>query len=138
MFNNLKIKMKKLIEAVKQAWHKYRVMRCAYVTHSDWKDDLIWCPSQCYNPIGVTIVGLESTFIFNTDAEAEKAWVDLEKLEGDLELDDLEFTISTDDGHEWTSGVISGYWYGKEDFIDEIADYEKERGELAVYWVNHQ
>ena len=43
--------MKSLIQALKQAWHKYRVMRCAYTMHSDWNDDLIWCPSQCYKHI---------------------------------------------------------------------------------------
>ena len=43
--------MKKVIQILKQAWHKYRVMRCNYIIHSDWIDDLIWCPSQCYKHI---------------------------------------------------------------------------------------
>jgi hypothetical protein len=43
--------MKKLIQAIKQLLHEIRIIRCSYILHSDWQDDLIWCPSQCYKHI---------------------------------------------------------------------------------------
>jgi hypothetical protein len=30
---------------------KFKILTCNYITISDWDDDLIWCPSQCYKKI---------------------------------------------------------------------------------------
>lgn len=67
-----------------------------------------------FSPIGVTVMGLEDTFIFETAEEAQKAYEVLE-----------------------TGGRsrLSGWWYGKGDFEEYAPKYEKEFGdELVVYW----
>lgn len=75
--------------------------------------------SNGFNPIGVSQIMLEDTFIFETDEEAEKAFNLLEK-EGD------------------SSGKkIVGWWYGKESFLEEKKWYEEqwEDTTVLVYWL---
>lgn len=50
-----------------------------------------------YNPIAITTIICEETFIFKTDEEASKAYEDL----------------------EINKGVVDGWWYGEEKFKEE-------------------
>ena len=36
---------------IKLLLFKFRIINSIYKTHSDWYDELIWCPSQCYKNI---------------------------------------------------------------------------------------
>lgn len=67
-----------------------------------------------FEPIGVTQIYFEDTFIFNTQKEAEQAY---QKLEVELQR-------------------VSGFWYGKEDFLKEVESYESEyEGKVLIYWL---
>lgn len=75
--------------------------------------------SNGFDPIGVSQIMLEDTFIFETDEEAEKAFNILEK-EGDP-----------------SGKKIVGWWYGKESFFEEKKRYEEqwEDTTVLVHWL---
>ena len=67
-----------------------------------------------FKPIGVSQMYFEDTFIFETNKEAKEAY-------NKLELNNL----------------VSGYWYGKDDFNKEVLDYENNDGysKVKIYWL---
>jgi len=67
-----------------------------------------------FNPIGVSQIYLEDTFIFKTKKEASAAYKLLEKERGE----------------------VIGWWYSWKDFLAEVIDYESNREStmVRVYW----
>jgi hypothetical protein len=71
-----------------------------------------------FNPIAVTQLYFEDTFVFETADEANRAYKALEDCE---------------------DTKVVGWWYGKEDFEKTVAEYEaKSSGEwkVLVYWID--
>lgn len=66
-----------------------------------------------FYPIGITTMMCEETFIFKTAQDANKAW---------------------------ESRVLGydGWWYGEEDFLKYVKEYEKDFGEIKVYWLDNR
>jgi hypothetical protein len=71
-----------------------------------------------FNPIGVSQLYLEDTFIFGTAEEALAAYEALEKY----------------DGLETVEEKLQVWWYGKENFLKEVEDYEKEFESKVLYY----
>lgn len=71
-----------------------------------------------FNPIAVTQMYFEDTYVFETGQEAKKAY---EMLEEDESLEYRCF----------------GWWYGKEEFLKEVLDYESKEGasKVLIYWL---
>ncbi len=68
--------------------------------------DLEILKSAGYKPIAVTTMMCENTFVFETQDEANRAFLQFEKHpQGEC---------------------ISGWWYGREDFSKALDDYKKE------------
>ncbi len=68
-----------------------------------------------FNPIAVSQMYLEFVFVFNTHEEATKAYNLIE--------------LSEDEN----SPV--GFWYGKNEFLNEVNDYEKGGRAVLIYWL---
>lgn len=60
-----------------------------------------------YKPIAVSQLMFEDVFVFETDEEATKAYNQFER---------------NSDGK--LIGIIVGWWYSKNDFLEEVKDYE--------------
>lgn len=71
---------------------------------SSFDESLILIKSYGFNPIGVSQIYFEDTFIFETQEEAESAF---QKLEKEL-------------------GLIQGWFYSKENFEKDKIKYENE------------
>lgn len=64
-------------------------------------------------PIGICCLMCEETFIFDTKEEANNAYEICEK-----------------------GGIVSGWWYSKEDFEEYLPIYEKDfNSKVNVYWL---
>lgn len=76
-----------------------------------------------FNPIAVTQMYFEDTFVFETDAEAKLAYETLE------DRDDLK-----------QSQYVIGWWRGKKDFLNEVEEYEaqSEGIKVKIYWLNEK
>lgn len=87
---------------------------------SSFEDDLKTIKESGFNPIGVSQIYLEDTFIFETSEEAEHAYRKLER-----------------DRDEKFIGKVVGWWHGKEDFLEQVEVYEKNNPNLKirVYWI---
>lgn len=84
----------------------------------DFQEDLEVIREEGFNPIAVTQMYFEETFVFETPEEANRAF---QKLEAN-----------------GNSRVI-GWWYGKEDFLHEVDIYEKENegySKVRIHWLN--
>lgn len=68
---------------------------------------------QGFNPIGITTMMCEETFIFETAEECAKAHQ----------------TCQVD------NNIADGWWYGKADFEKALVDYENQFGKITVYWL---
>lgn len=69
-----------------------------------------------FKPIAVTQFYLEDTFVFETEEEAYKAYLKLEK----------------------SKNIIRGWWYGKDEFEQEIKQYEIDfKHKVKVFWFNN-
>ena len=69
-----------------------------------------------FNPIAVSQMFFEDTFVFETAEESERAYAELECGDGDFPV---------------------GWWYGKEDFIKAVTEFEKDAGcKVRTYWLN--
>ena len=68
-----------------------------------------------YNPIMVSQLMFEDVFVFNTPEEAKNAY--------------QEFEIGNIGENR-----ICAWWYGKDDFFDEINRYEKELNTKVLYY----
>ena len=72
-----------------------------------------------FKPIAVTKFMLENTFVFETKDEAMKAYHFFER----------------DENENWIGNIV-GWWYGREDFIEAVKEYEAEFGyKLNVHWI---
>jgi hypothetical protein len=88
---------------------------------SDFQDDIDKLKASGYNPIAVSQMFFEDTFVFETNEEATKAYRQFER-----------------DGKEVWVGEIVGWWYGKEDFEKTVKEYETKNDEYSkvlIYWL---
>lgn len=68
-----------------------------------------------YNPIMVSQMALEDTFVFETAQEAEEAYRELElETEGE--------------------DSVVGWYYGKANFLKEVNEYQKRFGTKVLYY----
>jgi len=68
---------------------------------------------QGFNPIGITIMMCEETFIFETSEESAKAH----------------------QACQVDNNIADGWWYGKDDFEMALIDYEDQFGEKKIHWL---
>jgi hypothetical protein len=74
-----------------------------------------------YKPLAVTIMICEDTFCFETAEEAERAGFEFETNPVTNEL------------------AIQGWWYGKEDFIKAVREYQKTANyEMTIIWLDKE
>jgi hypothetical protein len=74
-----------------------------------------------FKPIAVSQMCLEDTFVFKTPKEAEKAYRMLER----------------NTKEKWIGKVV-GWWYGEQDFKQEVKKYERENdgySKVLVHWL---
>ena len=69
-----------------------------------------------FNPVGIGMMGLEDTFIFETDEEATRANHQFERAENG----------------RWI-GEIEGWWYGREEAVKILAEYNEMYDENDTY-----
>ena len=62
-----------------------------------------------YNPIAVSQMYFEDTFVFETKEEADRGYLQFER----------------DKNEKWIGEVV-GWWYSKEDFLKAVKEYEEE------------
>lgn len=87
------------------------------MTLNRFKRGLRIIKSYGFNPIGVSVMICEETYIFNSDDEACAAH---ELLEGMLNR----------------NYGVDGWWYGKDAFFEASEEYEKEMGyKPEVIWL---
>jgi hypothetical protein len=68
-----------------------------------------------FKPIAVCQLMLEDTFVFETEEESVKAHAKLENI---------------------PKTKVSAWWYGKEDFLTTVKDYESKNNAVRIYWLN--
>ena len=88
---------------------------------SDFQSDIDKLKANGYNPIAVSQMYFEDTFVFETNEEATKAYRQFER----------------DEKEEWI-GEIVGWWHGKEDFEKVVKEYETENdgySKVLVHWL---
>ena len=85
-----------------------------YKFNTDKSYSLVLIRELGFNPIGISTLMCEETFIFETKEESLKAH----------QLCQIE------------KKVADGWWYGKEDFLIAKKEYEDDMGyEVIVYWL---
>ena len=88
---------------------------------SEFQSDIDKLKENGFNPIAVSQMYFEDTFVFETEEEAKKAYQQFE----------------IDENEKWI-GDISGWWYGKEDFIKTVKEYESENdgySKVLIHWL---
>jgi len=88
---------------------------------SDFQSNIDKLKENGFNPIAVSQMYFEDTFVFETEEEAKKAFQQFE----------------IDENEKWI-GDISGWWYGKEDFIKTVKEYETENdgySKVLIHWL---
>lgn len=87
---------------------------------SDFKEDIDKLKSKGFNPIAVTQMYLEDTYVFETNEEATKAYHLFER----------------DENNDWI-GEMFGWWYGREEFMKTVEEYENNDDNLKVliHWL---
>lgn len=86
---------------------------------SDFEEQIDIIKTNGFNPIAVTQMFMEDTFVFKTEDEAQKAYRLLER----------------DENEKWIGKVV-GWWYGKRRFSATVHDYEKEMDfKVLIYWL---
>jgi len=84
----------------------------------DFQEQINIIKNAGFNPIAVSQMYFEDTFVFEKSDEANKAY---------KELEDSEDT------------KVLGWWYGKEDFEKAVKEYENENDEyikVRVHWLD--
>ena len=84
----------------------------------DFQEQIDIIKQAGFNPIAVSQMYFEDTFVFETKEEASKAY----KL--------LDNTINS---------KVIGWWYSKKDFLNEVKEYETENNgysKVLVHWLN--
>jgi ribosomal protein L10 len=86
----------------------------------DFQKEIELLKSVGFNPIGVTQIHFEKTFVFETEEEARKAYRQFERNEKE----------------EWIGEVV-GWYYGKEEFLKAIVEYESKLPDyfVKVFWL---
>ena len=87
---------------------------------SDFQEELTIIRNAGFNPIGVSQLYFEDTFIFETEEESKRAY---RRLERDSEGRFL--------------GDVVGWWHGEKDFKDAVRKYESENdgySKVRTYW----
>lgn len=90
-------------------------------TLSDFQSNIDKLKENGFNPIAVSQMYFEDTFVFETEEEAKKAFQQFE----------------IDENEKWI-GDISGWWYGKEDFLKTVKEYETENdgySKVLIHWL---
>ena len=88
---------------------------------SDFQDDINELKANGHNPIAVSQMYFEKTFVFETKGESQKAYRQFEMNE-----------------NEKLIGKIVGWWYGKDDFEKTVKEYETENdgySKVLVHWL---
>lgn len=88
---------------------------------SEFQSNIDKLKENGFNPIAVSQMYFEDTFVFETEEEAKKAFQQFE----------------IDENEKWI-GDISGWWYGKEDFIKTVKEYETENdgySKVLIHWL---
>lgn len=88
---------------------------------SDFQDDINKLKANGYNPIAVSQMYFEDTFVFETNEEATKAYRQFER----------------DEKEKWI-GEIVGWWHGREDFKKTVKEYETENdgySKVRIHWL---
>ncbi len=78
---------------------------------SSFEDDINILKEHGFNPIAVTQLMFEETYVFETEEEAIKAHATLENCDNRL---------------------LCGWWYGRDYFMETVNDYEKENPDCRV------
>ena len=88
---------------------------------SDFQNDINKLKANGYNPIAVSQMYFEDTFVFETKEEATMAYRQFER----------------DEEEKWI-GEIVGWWYSKEDFEKTVKEYETENdgySKVLTHWL---
>jgi hypothetical protein len=88
---------------------------------SEFQSNIDKLKENGFNPIAVSQMYFEDTFVFETEEEAKKAYQQFER----------------DENEKWI-GDISGWWYGREDFLKTVKEYETENDEYSkvlIHWL---
>lgn len=88
-------------------------------TLSSFEEQLSIIKEHGFNPIAVSQLYLEDTFVFKTNKEAKEAFNMLENIE---------------------ESKLVGWWYGKKEFEKVVDEYEKEDPEykVLIYWLTNK
>jgi hypothetical protein len=82
-------------------------------------EQLTFIRSKGFNPIGVSVMMFEDTFVFETIEEAKQAGKVCE-------------------GASLPNDRLAGWWYGKEEIPGTIDDYEKSfKKRPMVFWIDN-
>lgn len=95
----------------------------------DFENNLKFLHKAGFNPIAVTQMYFEDTYVFKTKKEANRAYKQFEK--------DLQFKKNSKNKKK----RIVGWWYGKKDFLDEVKRYETDNNgysKVKVYWLDKE
>ena len=88
---------------------------------SDFQNDINKLKANGYNPIAISQISFEDTFVFETKEEATKAYRQFER----------------DEEEKWI-GEIVGWWCSKEDFEKTVKEYETENdgySKVLTHWL---
>lgn len=83
---------------------------------SSFEEDIKLIESEGFKVIAVTQMYMEDTFVFETKEDANKAYEIFEK----------------------NNLRICAWWYGKDDFIKAVEEYERENNgysKVKIYWL---
>lgn len=94
-------------------------IKTSTVTLSRFENPLKLLTDAGFKPIAVSVMTCEDVFVFETDEEAVKAYEQFE---------------NTPKGEH---SIISGWWYGRIEFMESLDEYEKEMDYRPdVIWLN--
>ncbi len=84
-------------------------------TLPDFKPQIETIKKKGFNLIGITQIMFEDTFIFKTSEEATKAYIELER----------------------DNPILSGWWYGKDELIKTLKDYDTQidTTRVKIFWL---
>jgi len=86
---------------------------------SDFQDNIDTLKANGFNPIAVSQMTLEDVYVFETKEEALEGYIRFER----------------DENKNWI-GAIVGWWYGKEDFLNAVKEYEeKSEIKVLIHWL---
>lgn len=90
---------------------------------SDFEPQLKILREHGFKPIAVTQILFEDTFVFETNKEAKKAYVKLEK------------------NQKHRDKMVIGWYYGKKAFLKEVKRYETDNNgfsKVLIHWLENE